>query len=851
MKLRPYQLKAEECIFEEWKESTSTLLVLPTGAGKTIVFSRVIQRVINETGKRALVLVHRSELVTQACEKLKSIGINVGIEKADQYVHDNSLFDKVPVIVSTVQTQNSGKEDFSRMLRFKPNDFALVVVDECFPTGTLVDGMPIERIRPGMLVNSFNHKTKTIERRRVLRTMENSSSQMVRVNFKDNTSIICTAGHPFWSEAKQDYIPAFNLDSSDMVLRLAINEYSYLQNLSETISIKRQKNKNVLKDVQGINQIQCYGSNESQTRIFENEDQKSNEVSEYSGENGGNLAIYWPQACVSRWERSASGCASKDASRSTWLDDGIPRRNETAKREWIPDMLQIRLSKSDFKNRDRSRWIFSRCNISQKARFKKNGLFRIVGVESVEILERRSNEKFKCMRSSCFVYNLEIEGNNNYFAEGILVHNCHHSTSSSWVKVIEYYKNNPSLKVLGVTATPDRTDEEALGKVFQTVAFDYEIVDAIHDGWLVPIKQQMVRIDGLDFSGMRTTAGDLNGADLAEQMENEKNLHGVTSASIEIIGDKSTIVFAASVKQAEMYAEIFNRHRPGMADWVCGMTKKEDRDLKVKAFKNRETQVMVNVAVFTEGFDYPGVEIIVQASPTKSRSKYSQMVGRSTRPLPGIVDLYETPEERRAAIAASAKPHCLIVDFCGNSGKHKLVSTADILGGKFTDEEIARAEKRVKEKQGSADMTEELELAREELEAQKQEAIKQRAKIIAKARFSLVSVDPFDILQIEPERERGWDRGKTLSPKQNAFLLKNGINPAERSYHANKQILVELFSRMELKQASYRQIKALQKHGYDTKTLSFNGASQILDSLAKNGWNKQKADEYRAKKNNI
>lgn len=83
----------------------------------------------------------------------------------------------------------------------------------------------------------------------------------------------------------------------------------------------------------------------------------------------------------------------------------------------------------------------------------------------------------------------------------LIIDEAHHATSPSYRRVIDYYRTNPALKVLGVTATPDRADEEALGQVFQSVAFDYEVLDAIHDGWLVPIEQQMVHVEGLDYSG--------------------------------------------------------------------------------------------------------------------------------------------------------------------------------------------------------------------------------------------------------------------------------------------------------------------------------------------------------------
>lgn len=433
----------------------------------------------------------------------------------------------------------------------------------------------------------------------------------------------------------------------------------------------------------------------------------------------------------------------------------------------------------------------------------------------------------------------------------LIVDEAHHATSDTWVKTIEYYRLNKNLKVLGVTATPDRADEEALGQVFETVAYDYEISDAIEDGWLVPIKQSIITIEGLDFSQVKVTAGDLNSGELAEIMEIEETAHGVVSASIDLIGTGRTIVFCVSVRQAEMYAEIFNRHRSNMADWVCGKTPKEERADKLTRFKSGEIQVMVNVGVLTEGFDAPETEFIVGARPTKSRSLYCQMVGRSTRPIPGIVDLYPTAEERRAAIAASPKPFCKVIDFTSNSGKHKLMTSADILGGNYKDEEIARAEKMALESEEPIEMAEALKQARADLiEEKKQEEERQRqedrrrmemarkAGIKAKANYVISSLNPFDIFEIQPERERGWDSGKQLSEKQRAVLLKSGIDISQFSYHQSKQILNEQFRRWNNKLATFKQCKLLKKHGYETKDLPMKKASELIDALAKNGWRK-------------
>lgn len=95
----------------------------------------------------------------------------------------------------------------------------------------------------------------------------------------------------------------------------------------------------------------------------------------------------------------------------------------------------------------------------------------------------------------------------------LIIDEAHHSAAKSYRRVIAHYRRNPDLKVLGVTATPDRADERALGQIFETVAYEYGILEGIEDGWLVHIEQQSVYVEGLDYSQIRTTAGDLNGAD--------------------------------------------------------------------------------------------------------------------------------------------------------------------------------------------------------------------------------------------------------------------------------------------------------------------------------------------------
>ena len=425
----------------------------------------------------------------------------------------------------------------------------------------------------------------------------------------------------------------------------------------------------------------------------------------------------------------------------------------------------------------------------------------------------------------------------------VIVDEAHRAVSDSYRRVLAYYQKNPFLKVLGVTATADRQDEKAMGDVFKTVAYDYEILDAIRDGYLVPIEQQSVNIKGLDYSQIKTTAGDLNGGQLAEVMEAEENMQGVASATIQMIGDRRTIIFTASVRQAQMLSEILCRHRAGMAGWASGETEPEERADLLKRFASGATQVAVNCGLWLEGYDNPAIEVVVMAKPTKSRIAFSQMVGRGTRILPNVIDGIHTPEERRAAVAASRKPALTVLSFDGNAGKHKLISTADILGGKSSEAAITLAKDMAKKKSGPVQFIELLEDAEKELERRKQLAIEReqaeiarRARLLAKAQFTATSVDPFNVYDITPTAPRGWDQGKVLSEKQCGVLLKAGINPAGMPYHQAKQLLDETFRRWNAGLCTAKQAKLLKGHGYETKNLKMSEASKLIDLLAKNGW---------------
>lgn len=398
----------------------------------------------------------------------------------------------------------------------------------------------------------------------------------------------------------------------------------------------------------------------------------------------------------------------------------------------------------------------------------------------------------------------------------LIIDEAHHSTAKSYRKIIDYYRTNENLKVLGVTATPDRADQQALGQVFDSVAFRYDILDAIEHGWLVDVTQQFCSVGSLDFSHVRTTAGDLNGSDLAMVMEAERNIQGVCHPTLEILygldphsldtvpvpewgqflGNlnrvpRRTIVFTVSVAQAEACCNILNRAVPGIAEWVCGKTNKDIRRATLQRFASGQTPVVVNCGVLTEGFDNPAVEVIIMARPTKSRSLYCQMIGRSTRTLPGIVDSLDTEGARKQAINTSQKPFCRIIDFVGNSGRHKLMTAIDVLGGKVSEDIVARTLKRV-QKDGKpvrvcrALTNEEIKKAEEIRAAAERARLAAEARklsLIARSKFTHRTVNPFDKHDNMPKPSiNGGRTGHLLSEKQKNVLRKAGYDPAQLEY---------------------------------------------------------------------
>lgn len=421
----------------------------------------------------------------------------------------------------------------------------------------------------------------------------------------------------------------------------------------------------------------------------------------------------------------------------------------------------------------------------------------------------------------------------------LVIDEAHHATADSYRRVIGHFTKNAKLRVVGFTATPDRTDKAALGMVFESVAYKYEIMQAMDDGWLCPIETQQVIVKDMDFSHVRTVAGDLNQGELASIMEQEKVLHKVVTPTIEIAKGRRTLVFASSVAHAERMSEIFNRHGVTAAI-VHGGTFKDERRRILNAYNDGKIQVLCNCGVATEGFDSPGIEVVAIARPTTSRALYTQMVGRGTRVLPGVVDGIQDAEARRQAIARSGKPSMLTIDFVGNAGKHKLVCAADVLGGKYDDEVVKEAKRQMVEAGKPMDVIEALEqAAKAVLDKRKEDAAKsKRTLVTARVDYEMQRVDAFSIFRISATRVAAAAKiTAPLTAAQEAMLRRNGIDITGLPVAHCRALYNEILRRIKAKRCTYKQASLLKRFGYETE-VSFREASRIIDTLKSNGWKK-------------
>jgi superfamily II DNA or RNA helicase len=429
----------------------------------------------------------------------------------------------------------------------------------------------------------------------------------------------------------------------------------------------------------------------------------------------------------------------------------------------------------------------------------------------------------------------------------IVVDEGHHALAPTYRRILDTARAaNPQIKALFVSATFDRGDGKAMGQIIESVAYRYDINDAIKDGYLVPVHQQFAHIQGLDFSHVRTKGGDLDSDELAAVLADDggEMPHKIASAMVQAAGEEKAVIFTVDVASAYRTADIINRIR-GRQDLAVAMDGTWDKDRRravLASYERGEFQYLLNCNLFVEGWDSPTVSVVGMARPTKSRALYAQAVGRGLRPLPGLVDRggLHCESDRRAAIAGSSKTRCLVVDLVGNAGRHKLVSAADLLGGDYEEAVVCAAKKRAAKRKGPSDMKKLLEEEKDRL-FRKREAAERRREadkrgVYANAAVEWVPVDPF-LPDVMPGAA-GSDFLRTERPAsagQVNHLKSLGVDARGMSFESAQRLIAKSFARRKAGLCPLSQMNRLEAFGYPGEKMTQDRANAVLDLIRANG----------------
>lgn len=400
----------------------------------------------------------------------------------------------------------------------------------------------------------------------------------------------------------------------------------------------------------------------------------------------------------------------------------------------------------------------------------------------------------------------------DYFG-AIIIDEAHHVISDSYRRILEHFSG---ANVLGVTATPDRGDMKNLGTVFDSLAYEYTLPQAIKDGYLSPIKAVTIPLT-LDLSGVSAQAGDFKASDIDTALD--PYLYQIADEMLKYCADRKTVVFLPLVKTSQKFAEILNSKGFRAAE-VNGES--PDRAEILADFDIGKYNVLCNSMLLTEGWDCPSVDCIIVLRPTKVRSLYCQMVGRGTRLCEG-------------------KDHLLLLDFLWHTERHELCRPAHLICG--SEETARKMTENLAEEAGCAVDIEDAERqACEDVVAQREEALAKQLKEMKTRKRKLVdplqyemSIQAEDLSSYVPAF--GWECAPPTD-KQKAALEKLGIFPDEIENAGKANLILDrLEKRRNAGLTTPKQIRLLESRGFKhVGSWSFENASKMISRISANGW---------------
>lgn len=396
----------------------------------------------------------------------------------------------------------------------------------------------------------------------------------------------------------------------------------------------------------------------------------------------------------------------------------------------------------------------------------------------------------------------------SYF-DTIIIDEAHHALSSSYQAILNYFD---TADILGVTATPDRSDMQNLGKVFDSLAYEYTLRDAISSGYLVKIQVQTLPLH-IDFTNVKITAGDFQAGDIGRVLDPYLEQIADTLLGYK---DRKIVVFLPLIETSQKFCKMLIERGFSAAEVNGNST---DRNEITEAFANGKYNVLCNSMLLTEGWDCPSVDCVIVLRPTKSRALYTQMIGRGTRLCEG-------------------KDHLLVLDFLWHYEKHSLCRPAHLIA-KSDDVAIKMTEILETSSMGLEEAEAEAErdvLAEREAALAKELAAmrNKKAKLVDLLQFEF-SIQAEDLTHYVPAF--GYEI-QAITDKQKKTIEDFGLNPDTIEDAGKASMLIDRLHKRKAEGLSTpKQIRFLENKGFkNVGTWTNIQASNMISRISASGW---------------
>ena len=380
-----------------------------------------------------------------------------------------------------------------------------------------------------------------------------------------------------------------------------------------------------------------------------------------------------------------------------------------------------------------------------------------------------------------------------------VIDEAHHAAAQAYLTAVSRFAPR---YVLGVTATPFRSDKLKLSHVFQKNVYTKPMLELIDEGYLTNIVIRTLPVK-IDLSRLKPKDGDFDEIDLSAALD--PMIEKLATIVASEYSDRKLLTFCPVRETSRRWTQAL-RDRGLAAAHVDGES--PDRKAILDAYARDEIRFLSNASLLVEGYDEPSIDTLLILRPTTSRIMYSQMIGRGTRLFEG-------------------KNHLLVLDPIFLSERHNILSVADLVA---EDESTSKAVDALMRDRG-LDLQEAVAFNREMQRRHLAAALKAKADRTG-YETSLAEL----CLNLDNPALKNWVpefhwQSAPATPAQLNVIAKAGISPALAHCRGfASEIIDKLMIRRQLGKATIKQANFLRKAGFpNSEMLSFEAASSLID----------------------